>query len=817
MDLFTKNRTFLVMFAILIILIIFIIHYIRNFREKEGFLDCDTHTKNYPHEWTEGNRINIDGNYRTGQPERYHSYEKGGGPLKDGVSGAGECEKICKAQDECYNGCNTCDSIYISNDENCYCQFKNVREGFTAMDELIAINTSLPSTVKSSWADSYTNGKWRPVDSRIAKNVDGSQTQWKDLGVQDRNYMSLSFWIVFNEPTQSSNIFKWRSIFQITNKDYKAGQPWENKDRYVGLWGKESEPILHISSMTDGSVGEGSDDFEKHNAGYGNSPTFVVLTFEPKKYTLYLYPNHKNLNKSPFTYSYSHDYLKPPDDAILQFGIYGLPGIAIRDFKIYNQTLKQENIDIVYEGIKHSHGGILEGFSGIKNTLVEFKNSVNNFFNFSNYESFTDNTGDDGKKFYNALTSSTTNSEGSEATVQRNTKLWREKIPKFLKIQSMNNNFKVNLGLKRRTMHTASQCVYNQDGTIVNKQENSRAGNLLIEYAEGSDKNGNFEATDCVRKAIAGSDQECKEKMQGFSKIKIRIAHPSNLRDTLVIEKTYEKPYNIEAIKEDIRKANSDRLPDDSAKKCPPQQVCNDYYSFFRFSKPDVFENITKVYNVSRFGACYSDDNAVMNKTADVELKTGKIRKINYVNLDGSKKEHLEISNPVVFGQNGVTISMWIKVHPDERSRMGTINWFRLLNFGNPYTGSLKDEVVIAIHGDTMRDALSFYVNNSTPQMNETHHSSHGIRQVMDNTWHHIVWKITNRGDDSAEWAFYHNGEHTFSFIHGYPTNVARSVQRIGAPAVWWDPHFNCSIGEVEIHTRTLIDNEIWHLYTGGT
>ena len=212
MDIIGRNRTFLVIFGLIVLFVVFIMQYWNTFASAESFSNLkDT----YPDSYNMGQWVTIKGSVPITDDDPQKRYE--GGYLKK-TSDNNVCTYKCNQQPECskIHG-NECKSEVMAHDGNCYCAFRRIQDNFQGMNDKPLIqegfeaNESVLSFAKRTLKE-LPNVATPSATFLSSKINDGSEqvscqqleqnlnvARWKDLGIDKRDEMSMSFWIYFDE------------------------------------------------------------------------------------------------------------------------------------------------------------------------------------------------------------------------------------------------------------------------------------------------------------------------------------------------------------------------------------------------------------------------------------------------------------------------------------------------------------------------------------------------------------------------------------------------------------------------------------------
>uniref|UniRef100_A0A6C0CMW2 Uncharacterized protein n=1 Tax=viral metagenome TaxID=1070528 RepID=A0A6C0CMW2_9ZZZZ len=764
MDVFSRNRTFLVIFFIIVFFVFFIYYHFQK--------SIVEYFNTYPYGWGNGVPIYINTEDKT------PSYST----LKDildttSFSGAGQCSDICKNQEACVdsgdNWENQCSSEFVNGD--CYCKFQKVpEEGFSALKDYKNIIAKIPDAVKPSWRDIVTQNKWVSMKRLRQK---GKIHTWNDLKIEDVQNMAFSFWIFFREK-QDSKRMKGANIFKI-----KTG----NKNN-INISAKRQRPVFNIQVNTDDGK-EYDETPYTHNSdmtggnedGYNHTSSFITITVTNSKVDLYINGKWKNnFGKNP---------ILPTDNNTLLILGSNVQSIIMKDFKIYNQTISSDNIKLLYEKIKHK---------GLFDYLEDRDSNIESFIGMPNiglsyvYDNF------------NVFTSWFHNNNRKEG---------------FNSSPVIINEYKVGTSDTILRSETNTKCNYSNGAKErASYQKNPHHDTYKIHAAYmyfGKDKNRRVDFTKEVRSVLETQSNRVSNlsefNIDRKRKLYIEIIRPWRQKFTR-LEYDYDPKtkFDWSIVSKKIKCINSDDKKWDGDK-------CVDLSSRYMCPSSGPTECVNFTAHV-RMGRC-SDSTRPEFKMDTITLADGSKRLIRYVDLDKSKNEHLEIKTDksqetnTLFSKNGTTFVMWIKIDPSLRNI--TRNFCRILNFGNRKWRNIEDEICIAIGGDKSKDNLYLVADGQ--------YTSDLGTQLLDNKWHHIAWVLKPEQEETqdtplekASWTMYHNGIELGKRNRKYPKNIERNTKIVGGPAVDWDAFWGPKIGEFEIYGKALDKNIIQSIYKYG-
>lgn len=854
MDIFGRNRTFLVIFGLIVLFVVFIMQYWNTFASAESFSNLrDT----YPDSYNMGQWVTIKGSVPISDSDPQKRYE--GGYFKK-TSDNNVCNFECNKQPECskIHG-NECRSEVMAHDGNCYCAFRRIQDNFQGMDDKRLIqegfeaNESVLDFAKRALIElpNAPTPSATFLNSKISESFEGSKqvsckqlernlnvARWKDLGIDSRDKMSMSFWIYFDEAILMTNWEWWIPILQIVHPNYPSeGMSWYRNDRFIGIWLYQNAPVLHVRNITmtrsgnwiDGNDGAPSyDEIAKHRVGFDPRPAWMTFTYNHG--VMKIFKNGECMNTVTSRYV---AFVEPPAEAKLVLNRHNRKGIYMADLKFYNHVISERDVRYIYKSIEKNcpncwETSFKEGFSAFsfKSPFSTMMTNVNNVL-FNKTEGFLTNGSTDGqngidekvchKERYPSTQSNANALIQSDEQVIRS---FRSKISKYgfdvWEIQSrptpmikMDNLTKINKKGKICAIHGKNAGAIHPSGNL-----------NTISGSQGSNKNGistlsTYDEAHIIRKGIK---VDLKNELNGLlqnnindvlksvifdfkddEKIVITIKHGHYNWVTLKTLEYFAKDWN-EKIKDLLTQMKKD-ISDTNTDKVEPKYTCNEG------------ELCSGYTGWVKWGKCSKPTGPDNNLVATVPLKyCDKTRNIKYTQLNG--EEHLEINQHLNYNPDGCTFSMWFKVDEDKIEPQYKKRWWkRLVNFGTPYKWYLEDELIIAIGGDSVHHTMDFYIKNGDKRS----HIAYTIRQVMDGNWHHIIWVIQN-----GRWTFYHNGDKVWSSKSTWagsplmPKNTPTTTdsrQVVGAPAVFWDPYPQPCIGEFEIINKPIDDNEAWVMY----
>ena len=855
MDLFSRNRTFLVIFFLLALFTIFFVQFFFPFRKESFLLE-----EKYPNEWKEGAPIYIRSKFLD-NPLRYNVEKK---PLYGSSShNPARCNTQCMNQTECQDkGPNWKNTCKMEMTDRCYCQFSRVdknKEGFSDLQDILRVFPNVPI-----WKDANSENKWHP----ITKQTD--LVRWSDLKKRaesiDRTLnisnISFSFWVYFDEALGRNRPLT--SIFQIANGDYNGDRNWRGRDRYLAVFAYPERPTLHIRTMRHKNINAGgrefsleNDDYGGNEIGYNHLPSFVCVVVSNNQIKLYVDGEEQN--------KFGVGYLSPPpDDAKIMSGITYAPyngepkGISIRDFFIYGESLKEFNIKAIY---KYQKNTVLAARGWDQGNVEEFSlmGSLRNFFKSDlNQESFlsgeqppainTDSTlaeqapDDFFKSFDNAAAVDKDDNvqyryrdakefhENRDSIISQSRSITINKTSittEYAKLRSnignscyrnyneeKSSNFQDHPQWKTYEVMNVKQEIspYKTPPILLDKTNLFRA--VMKEYSEGRQVtlNKDFQLDRPFKLHIQmPRNWQPNNNMPLYSKGTVITQQKDSNSITFEYKPGQENTFFTEVANTVQCYNRVDHFWDQGAKQCKPYHwagTCGP-------SAPKCINNIAWV----KMGRCSADgnENDFEKYEEEVQVADMSMRKLSYVDLNEKKGEYLDLVVPstiekdVMFSQEGTTFSMWFKVEPGMRKR--TRQWFRLVDFGNRSWWRIRDDIIIAIDGDNTKSRLICGAS-----VNGRNHWAWNLAsQVLDNKWHHIAWVLVpEKGSEPAHWIIYHQGKPLGRRRRPYPENKERNTKHVGGPAVHWDPSFGPSIADFRIDKGVLNHAQIWKLYSHG-
>jgi hypothetical protein len=806
MDIFSRNRTFLVVFAILVIFVIFIMQSFKS-QAKELFSNL---VDNYPQpNYDNGEPINIRKNTKTFNPRgRYRSDAL----FSNNRMSRQRCETQCKKQPECNPiENNECSITYNDSDKSCYCQFRKkdiTTEGFedriTPLDFAKNTLVQLPNLAPVA---QYNTSK---DQCEPLKKV--TLGKWSDFNIRSRNEMSYSFWIYFNESELSTKTRRYTEILRLYDQGTKYG---DGRDRYTLIHIYESSPVLQIRSCTVNNVNDTvslEDELKNHRIGFPNTPTWVCITFGDGVMKVYF-------NNELKTHHQTDTFYEPQPDSIFVLGKSNdNEGIYLSQFRLYDKTLSDDDVKVLYNSSTPPPCNALtstsEGFTGSFKQLFSMFNGSQEGFQSSYSNSIPSED-----KCPQTVYGRYLNSHSLFSVEQMN--LARESY--FNKIQSKKGLRitlpapLINESVLRKVQNGTTQCMRHGDNVPTGSIYDSNAVNSSNQGKHKSDQNGqpyNYltkedkaylirngkteDFTTTLNEVIKSNKPQNLLSLDDNDEIVIHVKHGAYLH--FILNKSSfkgskynnDKPRMLNDMRNFIRIVNTDS----AAMKCASTQVCSG------------------LTYLKTLGTCASLSSDVYDKTEKYNTGFGH-REIKCTHL--SKMEYLEIPNRYNFNNHDSTISMWFKVDSSVRNTIDPTYkknwWLRLLNFGIPKNWYMEKEVIIAIGGEPRHQYLEFYIDGYHVRQ---------VSQVGTGQWQHIIWVIRD-----GSWDFYHNGAKMPTITeprHGKkPSRLPNYSgnheykQQIGAPGVFWDPVFESHIGDFKIYNKALSDLEAWVEFTGNS
>lgn len=562
MDIFGRNRTFLVIFGLIVLFVVFIMQYWNTFASAESFSNLrDT----YPDSYNMGQWVTINGDVPIGDDNPQKRYE--GGYLKK-TSNNNVCTYKCNQQPECskIHG-NECRSEVMAHDGNCYCAFRRIQDNFQGMDDKPLIQEGfeanesvldftkrtliqLPNapTPSATFLSSKTNdGSGQVSCKQLEQNLDVAR--WKDLGIDSRDAMSMSFWIYFDEAVLMTNWNWWIPILHIVHPNYPGqGVSWYGNDRFIGIWLRQNAPVLHARSITmtrngkniNGNDGAPSyEEIARHRVGFDPRPAWMTFTYHHG--VMKIFKNGECMNTVTSRYV---AFVEPPPDAKLVLNRGNKKGIYMTDLKFYNHVISEIDVRYIYKSIEKDcpncwETSFKEGFSAFsfKSPFSTMMTNVNNVL-FNKKEGFLTNgsvNGENGineKLCHNKMYPST--KDNASALIQSDESVIREfrkKISNYgfdvwKKQQrptpriNMDNLTKINKKGKICAIHGKNAGAIHPSGNLPN----------TISDSQGSNKNGastlsNYDEAHIFRK---GNKVDLRNELNGLLQNDINKIYQGN-------------------------------------------------------------------------------------------------------------------------------------------------------------------------------------------------------------------------------------------------------------------------------------------------
>jgi hypothetical protein len=818
MDRFTRYRTLLVMFVLFSFVSFFLFTYLeQTFNHfKEPF--AAENEELYKDGWDTGATLFISDKYPVYDTKRYSTQKK---KINSAVVNNGKCNDTCNKQPECtdsepgkwYNTCKMTDT-----NGDCYCQFKRVQEGFTSIiDDILKNTPNLPI-----WRDLESHNKWSPLTAR--PNIIPWRELKKTAALSEKTLdianISFSFWIYFDEALGKTRPYT--SIFQISKQNgavNKTTNPYVQNNS-IAVIGWNNRPVLRFVTGNKSSSNNFSDESDLYGGnqiGYNHIPSFVFITIQNNVIRLHVDGVEKNV--------FDNGYISPPsDDFVLSSGITFLPngktpdGISIRDFHIYGEFISGSRIKSIFDYVK-SDVLSARGWdqNNVGRTLEEgFSNSNSNTLTFAEAASSKIRNPEQ-ELVINKDVINSDPSFGSKDVVISNISFGLEdtKLRTLDGIPCYRNHGEDAPANYQKHLEYDTYTVYKVElETRVTKSEDatSRINMVLKEIQNGK--------TVTVEPDYKNEPFKLHIHLKnGWRDGPMIIKPQAGNKDATTFTMTYipgEEETFYGKMAEAIKCYNKlDHVWDRDRKTCVATEK-----SVLRtcgFSAPKCENYIA----TKKWGRCATDNknNVFEKETESFQIEDYSYRNLNFVALDGSKEEFLEVNidpakeQEIMFSNKGTTIAMWFKVDPEIRKN--DKNWCRLLDFSNKEWINTSDDLVIAINAadSTLGGQLKFgaKVNGGNMVWNNT-----AITQVLNNTWHHIVWVLSPETEDlPAQWILYHNGKPLATEQHPYPPQTVRNTKVIGGPAAspvdqFWGP----SIAEFKIYQGILNNSQIWKLYS---
>jgi len=210
---------------------------------------------------------------------------------------------------------------------NCCLSQENISLLYNSQKILSTIEYNCKSIVPS-WQFEDSNINWY----KIKQN--GYNIKWSSVGIESNSNMSISFWLNIN--TLHGD---WRNIFHLSNRNANC---CDLGDRAPAAWlTPNGSNILIVNSTT-----SNSNDVRYTPEIPLNSEQFVTIVWSGRN--IYIYIN--SILKSQTTFN---SKLIPADPAAAFY--IGDPwhsqndGVLIKDFSIYNCSLSQDKISLIYK------------------------------------------------------------------------------------------------------------------------------------------------------------------------------------------------------------------------------------------------------------------------------------------------------------------------------------------------------------------------------------------------------------------------------------------------------------------------------------
>ena len=793
MDLFSANRTFLVIFGLVIIFTLFLFHYFQP-QFSEPFVS-DIH---YPIDWKYEIPVFIKGKYTSEESERYNLEKT---VFDTNIHSKSDCHKQCLQQTECVHKgndwLNKCEPSYVEN--NCYCPFQKVstesKEGFENVGVSVRnkddtnmltlykkLLDDLPNQPISSWRYNLTNNTWNSLSYK--PNV----VSWKKLKIPDINNMAFSFWVYFKE-VENQKRTEPIDFFRIASK----------QNVHLRLFAERERPILKF--MVNGSLLETRNtpytqksythdpDMDNGNEiGYNHKATFVIVSITNSVIHLYLNGVWKN--------NMGGDTIYPPsdDESKLSIGLSSMrkpKGVYWKDFRFYDHSIDNLHASLLYKNPDFQKEGYLD------NSII-----------FPEIESFQSMNVSD----TNIIPSSLKEWVGSYFKKQEGFENSGNAI-----ILGKNGIHMNQLALRSETNKTCNRDHKSKERANYQKSPNHNTVEIHKATIHIPSSNREIDMTREIQNLLRlQPDRINTEYKLGAEnhKITIEVMHPwSREIKTMNVNYTTTPAFDWQKVVKQVKCLNSDDTVWDAK-----DQLCKDIAN----SKACGETNPTCIHYTYfiRDGKCSANTPPGVfgnkQKQTTIEMNKGKTRMLSFVELDANKNEYLEMiftneeaEKEILFSPNGTTIMMWVKVNPEKRQ--SSRNECRLLNMGNRNWRILDDEVAISIDGNVSKDNIVLRVG--------THEDKSMGSQILDNQWHHIVWVLmpTNvEKEQKNTWKLYNNGVKLGEVHAPYPENKIRGSKMVGGSAVDWDEQWGPSIGEFHIHNGILSDEIIRNVYLYG-
>lgn len=826
MEPFVRNRTFVLLVFLLVLILWLLYLYFRN-KFSETFL----FEKNYPSSWNQGMVVHL-----SKKDNRSH-YTESSTPLpKNSAQGEASCQALCHKQVECndrgQDWKNTCAPYFASDD--CYCPFQKTTEGFEANNFAKRIFNKMCTELQTCQSWPQTSGSWdtnkcTPIVRKDAfKDSTGQTVVWQDMGIDNINNMAVSFWIYFNSHLGQTRPVT--SIFDFTI-DGKT---------YFGVYAYGANPTLSIRGLGDNGVIVDDQEFATtsylvggNDIGYTPDPVFVVISITEGVYKFYRDGDLKNTHGSEM-------FTNPPAETPLRSGMpldesdtttAEFQGISIKDFRVYNHPIKNHDVKSLYSQIRStghdrtceaasyqnadgafyetSDIGITDYISRIKNAIVEGFTSRQEIAIIGD-DLLSMTSSDNGQTTDSLVYVSTRNPSGNTGqTCNRN-----DGEPFRANNQKSPFHDTVNI-YKAYLQYTPYDSPSN-----VRSMDMTNEVQAVLQGIKTELVNVDFDNTYVRSLEI--------HTIHPWTRTESKFTVPYDRTQSNIWWNKREDRFNWEKLIERVKCINSDdkkwneqtnRCVDDNLNK-----VCARDTRCFGF--------ISGVQE----GVC-SRDGALDIKQTSVMLPGGVERKLHYTIVKEGDHLRADVNTkpdgfkPTLFSSRGTTFVMWFQIPAGMRGTDAKNEHLcRLLHFGNAKGKYIEDEVSIAVGTDFTTDTLQFRVDNTTLDIatdgqltnkDWTQESGTNAKgsQVMDNKWHHLAWVLNPPAGKVSSWTVYHNGKPLGAIandpIQAYPVQKERTHRLVGGSASNNDESWGPNIGDFRIYDKTLTLTEVENIYLG--
>jgi hypothetical protein len=357
MDIIGKNRTFLVIFGLLVLFVIIIMQCWKS--KVESFSNLQD---SYPDGHNMGNWINIDGRSKIADKNPSKRYE-GGHALSNRTNNENACVEKCERQPECNPlEKNECNSTFYPDDSRCYCKFRRIQENYQGLNDTIKYPEGFETVLETServirQLPNAPVGEFSyppTTTDCVQLQKDLGTYKWEDLKITSRNAMSISFWIYFDEAILMTQWHYWISILQIMTKQYAdGGGSWYGNDRFIGIWLRENAPVLHIRNIArkgdsiepnDGAP----DEIRNNRIGFDPRPSWMTITYDNGR--MKIFKNGECINRHEHQYG---RYVTPPNDAVLVLNREDKKGIYMHSLQFYNRVISEKDVKDIYTAIEN--------------------------------------------------------------------------------------------------------------------------------------------------------------------------------------------------------------------------------------------------------------------------------------------------------------------------------------------------------------------------------------------------------------------------------------------------------------------------------